>query len=174
MHFLPPEDTSLGWSAIFVLDLSSVALLAVGCRDRLSSHNVYTRLLARMPSVHYWDFCFTGYMVQHLGLLEKYWGLRSVLEGFNTIFYIRCFWSMIQSFRWTWFALSTRTGLEVLYRPFGFLISCFQVFDLLQPHCHLGGILGFSVWKGDPKFLEGLLLYCKRCMGKSYPCLLLL
>ena len=38
--------------------LINAALLRVGWRGGLSSHKVYTWLLARLVSTHYWGFCF--------------------------------------------------------------------------------------------------------------------
>ena len=65
---------------IFYLLIASAALLGVGRWGGFSPHKVYTGILAWFESVHFRFVYFYKVNFQHLGLLEKSWGLRSVLR----------------------------------------------------------------------------------------------
>ena len=72
-------------------------------------------------------------------------------------------------------ALSALVVLEVLSWSFW----CYHLLSLglLDPftalYLRMSCLFG-SLCKEDSKFLEGMLCNCKRCLGKSYPCILLL
>ena len=70
-------------------------------------------------------------------------------------------------------ALSAQDGLEVLSRPFLFLVLWHRVFQILQMCCPFGGLCGFYVRKGDPKFSEWLCRDCEKSPENSSLLLLL-
>ena len=152
VHLLSHVNDSSDSMNIYIT-LFRTALLKVDWWGGLSPHNVYTWLLAQLAYSHCVIF-FTRWIVQHLRYLFSldYWpcmiwtvsrGLCSVLEvpfyGLMSLLFLKEAPKLPEKI----FALSARPGLEVLYRFFGFLVSCCQVFHLHQPRCHFGCILGF-------------------------------
>ena len=88
-------------------------------------------------------FCFSSYIVQLVGLSEKYWGLHSVIEGSTSTVWFRRFGRRIRSCCRTWLNFPRDLALRFCPNYLRIIVSCHQVSHNLQPLCPYGGLMGF-------------------------------
>ena len=125
---------------------------------------------------------FYNIWFQHLSLLVKSWGIRSVLEGHRFQFLSNIFpWEAPKLSESYISCQFPRELLRFFLRPILSTVSSL-VARFLTFSCSSDGVL-FGLWGilflcsscviRDPNLLEGLLRDCKRCPGKYSSCLLL-
>ena len=141
VNFLSPVNAS-SYSLHNYLVLFSVALLVVGWRSGFASHELTPAFYRGWNLPLIGIFCFTMNFFQHLGPSEKYRGLCSVLEGYtSTLCVSNVFRRKLWRCQKTCLLSPRELSLIFFPDPLGIILSCQQVFQILQPLCLCGGLM---------------------------------
>ena len=179
IHLLSPVDTSSDSLNIYIA-LFSAAFLGVGRQCILYSHTFTPAFWCVWHLPIIFVFCFTRCVIQHFVILEKPWGLCSVLEGSSLNLCVCPMFSRVGS----------EDVSELVYEfharcPEGSILILSKLLSLIfgSSRSFKRAVLVVVLWVfsflflcviGDLIFLDGLLPSCNWCTCNSSPCILVL